>query len=64
VDRDRERGILIVVRDPGTGFPGRFPVAPEGKMSIPITAVEAIKDVPCFVLLESKNAIKSLMPLR
>jgi hypothetical protein len=25
VGRDRERGILIAVRDPGTGFPGQFP---------------------------------------
>lgn len=23
--RDRERGILIVVRDSGTSFPGQFP---------------------------------------
>jgi hypothetical protein len=28
--------------DPGTGFPGQFPVAPLGKMFIPITAAEAI----------------------
>jgi len=31
VGRDRERGILIVVRDPGTSFPGQFPVAALGK---------------------------------
>ena len=42
VGRDRERGILIVVRDPDTGFPGQFPVAPLGKMFIPIKAAEAI----------------------
>jgi len=39
--RDHERGILIVVRDPGYGLPGQFPVAPLGKMLIPITAAEA-----------------------
>jgi hypothetical protein len=41
-NRTGKRGILIVVRDPGTGFPGQFPVAPLGKMFIPITAAEAI----------------------
>jgi hypothetical protein len=42
VDRDRERGILIAVRDAGKGFPGQFLVASLGKMFIPITAGEAI----------------------
>jgi hypothetical protein len=42
VGRDRERGILIVVRDSGTGFPGQFPVARLGKMFIPITAAGAM----------------------
>jgi len=40
--RDRERGILIAVRDPDTGFPGQFPVASLGKIFISITAAEAI----------------------
>jgi hypothetical protein len=49
-----------VVRDPGTGFPGQFPVAPLGKMFIPITAVEAIKDVSALFRvagIEKRNQI-------
>ena len=41
-NRTGKRGILIVVRDPGTGFRGNSRLHRWGKMFIPITAAEAI----------------------